>query len=184
MFDHTITIFDELIALEPRYLDRDIKHHIQNKLKSKKVGSCSKDYGFIQDIEIKKVASAEISMADGLPRFKTTYCIKSILPTPGKLYTSKKIVVINHKNVTGAIATIDESCAEHPFQIFIINGRNKCNQLQFDNCECVLPFDNGKQTPFSLPNIVVDTVQYCDKQFRVTGKHIHLKDDKEGCQNI
>jgi hypothetical protein len=137
-------------------------------------------------------------MADGGARFSTTYSIQSLLPKQGKVYTAKSVVVIIHNNVCCVIATIDDTCEGKPFQIFIINGVAKGRKYKFDTCKCVIP-TSGQPTDFVLPNIVVDTAEYHEKQFIVTGKHIHdyvpckaptpapvkevkaKRDDKEGC---
>lgn len=184
MFDHSVTISNELVALEPMYLDRKIPEHLRRKLKESKVGRCTKEQGFIKDIEIKKFQPAEISMSDGSTRFSVTYDVQSILPKPGKVYTTKRVVVINHDNVCCVISTIDETCESKPFQIFIINGVVKGKKYNFSDCECSIPIV-AQPVDFVLPNIVVDTVEYHEKQFIVTGKHIHpnklssSKHDKE-----
>lgn len=177
MFDHSVTISNELVALEPVYLDRRILEHLRRKLKESKVGRCTKEQGFIKDIAIKRVLPAEVSMSDGSTRFSVTYDVQSILPKPGKVYTTKKVVVINHDNVCCVISTIDETC-EKPFQIFIINGVAKGTKYKFSDCKCSIPIV-AQQENFVLPNIVVDTVEYHEKQFIVTGKHICPKHDKE-----
>lgn len=173
MFDHSVTISNELVALEPMYLNRNILGHLKRKLKESKVGRCTKEQGFIKDIEIKKVQPAEISMSDGsTPRFLVTYTVQSMLPKSGKIYTTKKVVVINHDNVCCVISTIDETCEGKPFQIFIINGTVKGKKYKFSDCKCSIPIVT-QPVDFVLPNIVVDTVEYHEKQFIVTGKHIH-----------
>jgi hypothetical protein len=172
MFDHSVTISNELVSLEPMYLDQKILEHLQRKLKESKVGKCTKEQGSIKDIKIKKIEAAEISMADGGTRFSVTYTVQSLLPTFGKVYTTKKVVVINHNNVCCVISTIDETCEDKPFQIFIINGAPKGKKYEFSDCECSIPIV-AHPVDFVLPNIVVDTVEYHEKQFIVTGKHIH-----------
>lgn len=172
MFDHSVTISNELVSLEPMYLDRKILEHLRNKLKESKVGKCTKEQGFIKDIEIKKVQPAEISMSDGGTRFSVTYAVRSMLPKSGKVYTTKKVVVVNHDNVCCVISTIDETCEGKPFQIFIINGVVKGKKYKFNDCKCSIPIV-AQPTDFMIPNIVVDTVEYHEKQFIVTGKHIH-----------
>lgn len=187
MFDHSVTIFNELVAIEPKYLNRRILEHIRTKLIEIKVNKCTKDFGFIKAIDIMTVRPAEISMADGSTRFSITYTIHSLLPRIGKVYNSKSVVVINHDDICGAVITVDDSCEGHPFHIFLINCVYKDKKYQFENCDCVLPsFDDPSATQFVLYNIVVDTVAYFEKQFRVTGKHIHnyknpQKDDKKSC---
>jgi len=183
MFDHSVTISNELVTLEHMYLDRHILGHLRQKLRRVMVGICSKEYGFINDVEIKNVEPAEISMADGSACFSTTYTIQSLLPKPGNVYTSKKVVVINHNNVCCVIATIDDTCESRPFQIFIVNGVTKDLKYKFEDCKCVIPV-LGQPTDFVLTNIIVDTVEYHEKQFIVTGKHVHEhtpKDDKKIC---
>lgn len=185
MFDHSV-MSRELVTLEPMYLDKHIFEHLRQKLKNAKVGICTKEYGFIKDIEIKTVQPAEISMADGSTRFLTTYLIQSLFPETGKVYTAKSVVVINHNNVCCVIATIDDTCEDKPFQIFIINGATKGLTYKFDTCKCTIPV-SGQPTKFVLPNIVVDTVEYHEKQFIVTGKHIcdpPSKHDKECCAKM
>ncbi len=182
MTDHSVTISNELVALEPMYLDQKILEHLTRKLRESKVGKYTKEQGFIKDIEIKEVQPAEVSMSDGSTRFLVTYDVQSILPKPGKVYTTTKIVVINHDNVCCVISTIDETC-EKPFQIFIINGVVKGRKYKFSDCKCSIPIV-PQPIDFVLANIVVDTVQYHEKQFIVTGKHIHCprripKHDKE-----
>jgi hypothetical protein len=172
MFDHSVTVLNELVALEPMYLDRKILEHLRNKLKESKVGRCTKEQGFIKDIEIKNVQPAVISMSDGGTRFSVTYTVQSMLPKSGKVYTTKKVVVINHDNVCCVISTIDETCEGKPFQIFIINGVSKGDKYKFNDCKCSIPIVT-QPVDFVLPNIVVDTVEYHEKQFIVTGKHIH-----------
>jgi hypothetical protein len=174
MFDHTVTISKELITLEHKYLDMYILETIKNKLVTTKVGKCTKEYGFIKDIEIKKdsIQPAEISMADASTRFSISYIIHSILPKPGKVYSSKSIVIINMDNIYGVIITVDDSC-EDPFQIVMTNWTYKDNVYKFQECECTLPSTGHHK--FVLNNIIVDTVEYRDKQFRVTGKHICKK---------
>lgn len=171
MFDHSVTI-SNLVALEPMYLDRRILEHIKRKLKDTNVGRCTKEQGFIRDIEIKKVQPVEISMSDGSTRFSVTYTVQSMLPTSGKVYTTKKVVVINHDNVCCVISTIDETCEGKPFQIFIINGAPNGKNYKFNDCKCSIPIV-AQPVDFVLSNIVVDTVEYHEKQFIVTGKHIH-----------
>lgn len=188
MFDHSVTISNELVTLEPMYLDKRIFEHIRQKLKATKIGICTKEYGFIKDIEIKNVQPAEISMADGGTRFSTTYSIHSLKPKSGNVYTCKNVIVIDHNNVCCVISTIDDTCENKPFQIFIINGTCKGEKYIFTDCKCAIPA-TGKPTDFILPNIVVDTVEYHENQFIVTGKHIHnhkvespsSKHDKEVC---
>ncbi len=185
MFDHSVTS-NKLVSIEPRFLSRKVIEHILTELKTTLVGKCTKEHGFVKNIEIKKVLPAEISMADGGTRFSTTYTIQSILPKPGNVYQSQNIIIINHNSVCGVIATIDDSCEAQPFQIFIINCINKGDKYLFNDCKCVLPV-SAKPTPFVLSDIVVDTVQYHEKRFVVIGKHIHdycaPKNDKEVCAN-
>lgn len=174
MSDHSITIFNELISIEPKYLNKQIFQHIKRKLIETKVGKCTKYYGFIKSIDIKKVSPAPISMADSSTRFSIVYTIYSLLPCPGNVYSSKSVVIINHDNICGAIITVDDSCEDHPFQIFLVNGFYKDKQYQFNDCKCSIPSStNLSSVEFVLTNIVVDTVEYYEKQFRVTGKHIH-----------
>lgn len=184
MYDHSVTISNELIALEPAYLDRKILEHITRKLTDSKVGKCTKDHGFIKGIEINKVMPAEISMSDGGTRFAITYLLHSLMPKHGNVYTSKSVVVINHNNICCVISTIDDTCEDKPFQIFIVNGSPKGKNYKFNDCKCSIPI-LGHSTDFILSNIVVDTVEYHDKQFIVTGKHIHdhlpSKHDKKVC---
>jgi hypothetical protein len=189
MFDHSVTISNELVTLEPMYLDPFIIKHLSEKLCKIKVGTCTKEYGFIKGIKITNVKPAEISMADGSTRFSTTYIIKSILPTVGKVYTAKSVTVINHNNVCCVIATIDDACGGNPFQIFIVNGISKGPNYKFESCKCVIPISD-KPKKLVLWNIIVETVQYHQKQFIVAGKHMHdynlskdpkIKDDKKGC---
>lgn len=187
MVDNSVTVSNELVPLEPMYLDRHILEHIRTKLRNVKIGTCTKEYGFIKDIELMNVQPAEISMANGGTRFSTTYLIKAILPKPGNIYTSKSVVVINHNGMRGVIAIIDDSCENHPFQIFVMNGSYLNNNYKFSDCDCAIPI-SGKPTQFTLPNIIVDTVQYHEQQFIVTGKHIHdycpEKNDKTDCAKI
>ena len=63
------------------------------------IGICSKEYGYIKDIEIKNVTQVEISMADGGTRFSTTYAIQSMLPKPGNVYVSKNVIILNNSFV-------------------------------------------------------------------------------------
>ena len=172
MFDHSVIISNELVALEPMYLDRNILQHLKRKLKESKVGMCTKEQGFIKDIEIEKVQSAEISLSDGGTRFSVTYIVQSMLPKSGKVYATKKVVVINHDNMCCVISTIDETCEGKPFQIFIINGVAEDKNYKFNDCKCSIPIVD-QPIDFMLPNIVVDTVEYHEQQFIVTGKHIH-----------
>lgn len=172
MFDHSVTISNELVALEPMYLDSKILEHLRRKLKDSKVGRCTKEHGFIKDIEIKKVQPAEISMSDGSTRFSVTYNVQSLLPRSGKVYHTNKVVTINQTEMSCLISTIDDTCEGKPFQIFIINGIPKGKKYKFDDCKCAIPI-LGRPIDFELSNIVVDTVEYHDKQFIVTGKHIH-----------
>lgn len=187
MFDHSVTISDEFVALEPMYLDRRILEHIRQKLRKAKVGICTKEYGYIQDIEIKKVTPTEISMADGGARFSTTYAIKSMLPKPGKVYWSKNVIIFNNPDMRCILATIDDTY-DTPFQIFVMNGTVKDKKYKFDDCKCTVPvIKQGQPMDFVLIDIVVDTVEYHEKKFIVTGKHTHTvcktksssKDDKE-----
>lgn len=175
MFDHSVTISNELVALEPMYLDQKILEHLRRKLKDSKVGRCTKEHGFIKDIEIKKVEPAEISMSDGSIRFSVTYAVQSLLPKSGKVYSTNKVVTINHSDMCCVISTIDDTCEGKPFQIFIINGIPKGKKYKFEDCKCTIPI-LGHPIDFELSNIVVDTVEYHDKQFIVTGKHIHDHD--------
>lgn len=172
MVDHSVTISNEIVVLEPMYLDRKILEHLTNKLKESKVGKCTKEQGFIKDIEIKNVHPAEISMSDGGTRFSVTYGVQSMLPKTGKVYITKKVVVINHDNICCVISTIDETCEGKPFQIFITNGVAKGKKYKFNDCTCSIPIVT-QPIDFVLPNIVVDTAEYHEKQFIVTGKHIH-----------
>lgn len=154
------------------YLDKRILEHLRRKLKESKVGTCTKEWGFIKDIEVKNVRPAEISMSDGSTRFSVTYSIQSTLPKNGKVYTTKKVVVINYNNTCCVISTIDETCEGKPFQIFIINGAPKGKKYKFNDCKCSIPIV-AQPIDFVLSNTVVDTVEYREKQFIVTGKHIH-----------
>lgn len=178
MFDHSVTISNELVALESMYLDQHILKHLKRKLKESKVGICTKEQGFVKDLEIKKVQPAEISMSDGSTRFSVTYAVQSMLPKSGKVYTTKKVVVINHDDMCCVISTIDDTCEGKPFQIFIINGVVKGKNYKFHDCKCSIPIV-AQPINFVLPNIMVDTVEYYQKQFIVTGKHIHDPNDKK-----
>jgi DNA-directed RNA polymerase subunit E'/Rpb7 len=174
MSDHSITIYNELVSIDPKYLNKRILQHIQRKLIETKVGKCTKYHGFIKSIDIKKVSPAPISMADSSTRFSVVYTIYSLLPSPNKVYSSKSVVIINHETICGAIITVDDSCEDHPFQIFLVNGFYKDKQYQFKDCKCSIPSStNSSSVEFVLTNIVVDTVEYYETQFRVTGKHIH-----------
>jgi len=185
MFDHSVTISNELVALQPMYLDRHIHEHIRQKLRNAKVGICSKEYGYIKDIEIKNVTQVEISMADGGTRFSTTYAIQSMLPKPGNVYVSKNVIILNNSAMCCILATVDDTC-DTPFQIFVMNGTVKGKKYKFDDCKCTVPvIKQGVSMDFVLGDIVVDTVAYHEKKFIVTGKHTHTsckttKDDKEG----
>jgi len=183
MFDHSVTISNELVSLEPMYLDRRILEHLRRKLKDSKVGTCTKEHGFIKEIEINKVLPSEISMCDGGTRFSVTYSVQSIMPKQGNVYMTKSVLVIKHNNVCCVISTIDDTF-DNKFQIFIINGNTIDDKYKFNDCECSIPI-LGHQIDFVLSNIVVDTVEYRDKKFIVTGKHIHNychpKHDKEIC---
>jgi hypothetical protein len=167
------TISNELVSLNPDQLDKNIQKHLTKKLTEMKVGKCSKEFGFIKEVEIKYVRSAEISMTNGTAQFSITYLIKSLLPHVGESYSSKKLVVISNENVCCAIAMIDNSCENKPFNVFISNGHiTKDNNYSFENCQCLIPV-TGQPENFRLENIKIVNVEYHEQQFIVTGEHVH-----------
>jgi DNA-directed RNA polymerase subunit E'/Rpb7 len=167
------TISNELVSLSPDQLDKNIQKHLTKKLIEMRVGKCSKEFGFIKEVEIKNVKAAEISMTNGTAQFSITYSIKSLLPQIGESYTSKMVMVISNENVCCAIAMIDNSCEDKPFNVFISNGFiTKDNHYSFENCKCLIPV-TGQLESYTLENIKVVTVEYYEQQFIVTGEHVH-----------
>lgn len=176
MIDHSVTILNELVALEPKYLDSNILTHLKDNIKSSKIGKCTKDYGFIKDIDILSVKPTEISIINCYPQFLVNFVIRSIMPKQGSVYATQKIIAFEHSKMCYIIATIDETC-EQSFRIFIINCISRDNNFYFSDCKCSIP-KSKTVIDYVLSNIIVETVEYNDKQFIVTGKHIHdIKND-------
>lgn len=171
MVDHVATI-NETVILEPKYLDMNIDRHIKRKLKLSKIGTCTKEQGFIKDLQISKIKPSPISMADGNICFAVKYEIHALKPKPGNTYLSKSISVFSHKEVCCVISEIYDS-KDVSFQIFIINGSCKGSKYKFEECKCSILVD-GQAHEMDL-SIVVDTVEYNDNKFIVTGKHLHEK---------
>ncbi|ASZ85114.1 134L [Cherax quadricarinatus iridovirus] len=169
-----IEISNEIITLEPKYLNSDIIENIENELKKKKIGNCMKKYGIIKKITLDKSKilqhNPEISIIDGCVKFSVSYTIHSFFPKKGNFYMSKRIFVINQMNITGAVATIEEISKENLFQIYLTNGSVKNDKFIFQDCNCKLKA--GVQNEVAL-NIIVDSVEYYERKFRVTGKHVH-----------
>ena len=89
-------IVQEIICMEPKYLDSDIDKHILKKLKDVYVNVCSKRYGYILTVNrIQTFNDNCISSASHGINFNITFEINTIRPEVNKIFSGIVCMIIS-----------------------------------------------------------------------------------------
>jgi DNA-directed RNA polymerase subunit E'/Rpb7 len=89
-------IVQEIICLEPMYLDSNIKAHILKKLKTKFINICTKKYGYIIDVtKIINFADNSVSSASNGINFNVTFEISTLKPEINNILIGEVCMIIS-----------------------------------------------------------------------------------------
>lgn len=164
--NYEVVTIKEKISLDSRYIDSNIKNHILMNLKREKERTCTKKYGFINQIlEDVKIIDSDISMADSCNIFVVEYSAKTFKPVVGKKYTSSKTLFCQDTRILMDIDNL--------FQTLIINGIVDVdnNFYVFKTCSCKI--NTKSSVAQKIGNILLQTVEFKDGKYVTIGEHIH-----------
>lgn len=89
-------IIQEILCLEPMYLNSNIKNHILEKLKIKFINTCTKRYGYIFKVNrIIEFFDNSISSACHGTNFNITFEIDTLKPEINKIFSGIVCMVIS-----------------------------------------------------------------------------------------
>lgn len=134
---YSIVSLKHTVKLEPKYLGRELREHIYERLASDKLGTVSKENGRIKAIvEIVDIESSVSNPFDGLPTFIVRYLAKIDKPIVGNSYDG----TIFHVHEEGIfVDTFSFSNSEKSFQTLVVTKSNA--------------FDMGSSVSFTVTDI-------------------------------
>jgi DNA-directed RNA polymerase subunit E'/Rpb7 len=81
---------EKQVYLEPSFLDKNIKKHIQNQIEKDMIGNCSQEYGYVMNIgEGIEILSNSVSNTEVGVYFLVKFRVETLKPESGKKYTGK-----------------------------------------------------------------------------------------------
>ena len=91
-----VKVINSRICLEPKHLDSDIYNHLLEKIKNQMINFCSKQHGFILDVnKIIDVKENKISAANSDIVFTVSYEVKTLKPKVGIIFEGDICLVFN-----------------------------------------------------------------------------------------
>jgi DNA-directed RNA polymerase subunit E'/Rpb7 len=88
---------DQKVSIHSKYLDKNIKNHLLNKLKSTMIGTCTLEYGYIIEInKIIKLGDNLIASANSLVIFDIVYEAEILKPELGQDLSGKVCMIFQH----------------------------------------------------------------------------------------
>ncbi len=88
---------DQKVSIHSKYLDKNIKSHLLNKLKSTMIGTCTLEHGYIIEInKIIKLGDNLITSANSLVIFDIIYEAEILKPEIGQDLSGKVCMIFQH----------------------------------------------------------------------------------------
>ena len=89
-------IAKENVYIESKYLNNDLKKHVEDAITKKMIGYCDQVYGYITKIDDILIIDNYISTASTGTFFVVQFSIESLKPSVGNEYTGTVCMVFDH----------------------------------------------------------------------------------------
>jgi DNA-directed RNA polymerase subunit E'/Rpb7 len=85
------------VSIEAKYLDNNIEEHLLNKIKTRVVGKCYIDHGYILNVtKIINIGNNTISSVNSFVVFDVTYEADVLKPEIGDIYSGSVCMIFQH----------------------------------------------------------------------------------------
>lgn len=81
------------ICIEPRFIDDNVPHQIEKKIKEKYVNKCNKTYGYVLDVQDIEIIDNKISRTGGNVFYTVKCKISSLKPQIGSRYVGNVCMI-------------------------------------------------------------------------------------------
>lgn len=158
---------NQKIQIEPKFLDKNFKFHLFDKLKKTMIGKCTLDYGYIIKInKIIKIGDNYISPVDSLVIFDVIYEAEVLKPEINQELLGKVCMVFKH----GIFVDI---CGIMKVLIPVSSMKSYTfNKSSFNH-------NNGVEISVgTLVKIIIVMIKYEKKNFNCIGKLVNVLESK------